>query len=396
MKRLWAIGLGAIALGLSSGAARAIIVEDPAVATNAPDAGPDWNFIYSYKRATAVTVAPNWVLTAAHVAFGTVASSQSNIVVNGTNYFPREIIYHSPVDDPNGRPKADLALVRFDKTFPGKYPLYTGTFPTLPPSSKLSVFVIGFGNTGTVGSTYWIDAGSGRGTRRWGSQRIDSVDTQRAYEITVPAYGWTTNRGVWMNFLLGDTPREAGTGLYDSGAGVFTLHSGEWKLAALVATRSAVAGSNNTYNSTFALDIPSYAAWIDRVTNPVADLDGDGIPNGWEQQYGSTTGLVATADNDLDGYSNSAEYEADTNPLVAASRPEVTGWNAAGDLTFFFNGSTGRVYQVLYTTNALTDSPLTWMPAQNPAVPGTGNPSSITITPAEGARFFRLKITFPP
>jgi hypothetical protein len=243
-----------------------------------------------------------------------------------------------------------------------------------------------------VFSAYYQDSTTGNtGTKRWGSNKIDYPNSAN-YDVQ-GSTGMTYNDGLALLFKLSETDYEAGVGIRDSGGGVFVNDAGTWKLAGIITTRY---GGPIDLTGTFAVSVPAYTNWIARVTNPAADLDGDGIPNGWEQQYGSTTGLVATADNDLDGYSNSAEYEADTNPLVAASRPEVTGWNAAGDLTFFFNGSTGRVYQVLYTTNALTDSPLTWMPAQNPAVPGTGNPSSITITPAEGARFFRLKITFPP
>ncbi|MFA7171835.1 MAG: hypothetical protein WC340_00220 [Kiritimatiellia bacterium] len=50
------------------------------------------------------------------------------------------------------------------------------------------------------------------------------------------------------------------------------------------------------------------------------DWDGDGIPNWWEARFSrSKTGLVATADDDGDGYSNYMEFLAYTDPTNACS-----------------------------------------------------------------------------
>lgn len=392
MKRLFPICLLAIVLGLLPGAARAIIVADNSVATNAPTGSwdVDWSNVYNYQGSSGVAVGSHWLLTAAHVADDLFSTT---LTINGTNYYQQEIVFHSAANDPAHSNKADLALIRYDKAFPNHYPLFTGTFPTqtFPVDRRRSAVLVGFGTTGSVFSAYYLDSTTGNGTKRWGSNKIDNpANANYDGQGTI---GMTYNEGLALMFTQGGTAYEAGVGIRDSGAGVFVNDSGTWKLAGLSTTRF---GGPTDFTGVFAISIPAYTNWIRRVTDPAADLDGDGIPNGWEQSYGSTTGLVTTADNDLDGYTNAAEYEADTNPLDLTSRPEVTGWNAPGDLTFLFNGSTGRVYQVLYTTNALTDSPLTWTPAHAPAVPGTGNPSSITITPAAEARFFRLKVTFPP
>lgn len=392
MKQRFAILGWIVAFGLSPGAARAIITADASVATNAPTGiwNVDWSNVYNYQGSSGVAVGPYWLLTAAHVGDDLFSTT---LTINGTNYYQQEIIFHSVAHDPAHSNKADLALIRYDKAFPGYSPLYIGSFPTqtFPKDKRLNAVLVGFGTTGTVFSSYYRDSTTGHGTKRWGSNKID-YPANANYDVQ-GATGLTYNEGLALLFTLSGTDYEAGVGIRDSGAGVFVNDAGTWKLAGLCTTRY---GGPTDFTGTFAVSVPAYAAWIDRVTNPAADLDGDGIPNGWEQRYGSTTGLVATADNDLDGYTNASEYEADTHPLEAASRPEVTGWNAADDLTIRFNGSTGRVYQVFYTTNALTDSPLTWAPAHSPAVPGTGNPSSITIVPADAARFFRLKVSLPP
>jgi len=51
-----------------------------------------------------------------------------------------------------------------------------------------------------------------------------------------------------------------------------------------------------------------------------ADTDGDGIPDWWELLHGGgATNMVATADDDLDGFSNLEEWIANTIPTNAAS-----------------------------------------------------------------------------
>jgi len=54
------------------------------------------------------------------------------------------------------------------------------------------------------------------------------------------------------------------------------------------------------------------------------DSDTDGLPNWWELAYfGSTTAAVTVADADADGATNLQEYLAGSDPLSAASKPEV-------------------------------------------------------------------------
>jgi len=63
-----------------------------------------------------------------------------------------------------------------------------------------------------------------------------------------------------------------------------------------------------------------------------SDSDGDGMPDGWEVQYGlnPTSGTDASADADLDGATNGAEFLAGTDPTSAASVPPSGGGAGGG------------------------------------------------------------------
>jgi hypothetical protein len=81
--------------------------------------------------------------------------------------------------------------------------------------------------------------------------------------------------------------------------------------------------------------------------NPNQSVVGDGIPNGWKQQYGLDPfdPTVAGADPDHDGMSNLQEYLAGTNPTNSASLLKITsltmtngnvrvGWSAVGGKSY--------------------------------------------------------------
>lgn len=375
--------------------ASAIVVADYGVATNAPTGewNVNWDYVYKYKNSSSVAVGSHWLLTAAHVADDTASST---VVVNGTNYYQQEIIFHAAGDDPEHANKADLALVRFDKEFPGYYPLYTGTFPTDPPGpddNRLNAVLIGYGVTGTVYSTYYTAVhytDPSKGTKRWGSQKIDYA-ASADYDIDpTPAVDMTYNDGLAQLFDLGETLYEAGVGTYDSGGGSFVNDGGIWKMAGI---NTSQYGGPTNFTGTFAVSVPAYETWATNVMNELGDLDGDGIPNYWEQQYGSTTGLATSADDDSDGFTNFEEWIADTDPTDSNTFLEVEGFFALTK-TLTFTGSTARQYQVFYTTNDLADPGLTWISNGVP-VWGEGSNTTIAVANTEDTVFYRIWVTLP-
>ena len=356
----------------------------------------DWSYVYNYKGSSAVAVDSHWLLTAAHVADD---GGDGLLTINGTNYYQQEIVFHLPSNDPKHTARADLALVRFDKTFPGYYPLYTNnTFPTYPgygQDKRLKVVLIGYGVTGTVYSTYYTTAAwnvspNGSGVKRWGSNKIDGYAIA---DYTLPSTTTaTTNDGMQILFTPGNTLYEAGVGVYDSGGGTFVNDNGTWKLAGI---NTVQYGGPTDFVGTFAVSIPAYAAWATNVINFAGDLDGDGLPNYWEERYGTITGLVASADSDGDTFNNYLEYVADTNPTNPASFFEMSGFLVSAAETVYFTGSTARQYQVFYTTNDLSATNLTWSAANTNKVWGAGNNSSITVTNMTDKAFYRLRVSLP-
>ena len=105
--------------------------------------------------------------------------------------------------------------------------------------------------------------------------------------------------------------------------------------------------------------------------------------------------MSPSEDSDGDNLSNYQEYIADTNPTNAASFFEMDAFAASTNQTIIFNGSTGREYQVFYTTNDLAATNLVWSAAHTNLIWGTGTNSSIPVTNTEEKAFYRLWVTLP-
>jgi len=366
--------------------ASAIVVADYGVATNAPtgDWDLDWDYVYKYKNSSSVAIGSHWLLTAAHVGDD---GALSTIVIDGVSYYQQQAIFHAAVDDPQHASKADLALVRYDKALPGYYSLYTGSFPT-QPSKKLDAVMVGYGRVGTVYSTYYTEAVSGNGVKRWGTQKIDGTAT--ADYDGGGTTGMTYNDGMQMLFTLSNTTYEAGVGTYDSGGGTFVEDGGVWKLAGINTTRySGTLG----FTGTFAVSVPAYETWATQMIDSVTgDADSDGIPNWWEEQFG--TNILASIDQDGDGFIGEEEYFSDTDPTDSTSFWQVEGTITSADQTFTFEGSTARQYQLFYTTNSLAVTNLIWT-AHGSAIWGAGSNTTLVVTNTENMVFYRMQTILP-
>ncbi|MCI0636593.1 MAG: hypothetical protein L0206_22135, partial [Actinobacteria bacterium] len=65
--------------------------------------------------------------------------------------------------------------------------------------------------------------------------------------------------------------------------------------------------------------------------NPVADADGDGLPDTWEStHFGNTTSQNGTGDPDSDGATNLEEFQAGTDPMDPASTPSSPSSSSGG------------------------------------------------------------------
>ncbi len=87
------------------------------------------------------------------------------------------------------------------------------------------------------------------------------------------------------------------------------------------------------------------------------DADFDGIPDDYELLYsGSTTGLVATADNDLDGLNNLQEWIAMTNPNDSNSYFRINTISASNQqATITWNSFSNRTYTIMGKSDLTND-----------------------------------------
>ena len=201
--------------------------------------GFNWNYVVNFNGSSSVAVDPYWLLTAAHVAddFG-----NTSVTVNGQTYNQVGEVYHAT---------ADLALVKLDRALSGFYAIYSGTYPTAS-KNRLSAIMAGYGVTGTVVDQYNYTFGSsGKGTERWGSNKIDG-------QLNYIGGTGKTNSGFLMYFNTADSSLEAGAGTGDSGGGVFVSDGGVWKLAGIMTDIS----TGSSQDAILAVNVQDYSSWI--------------------------------------------------------------------------------------------------------------------------------------
>ncbi len=130
------------------------------------------------------------------------------------------------------------------------------------------------------------------------------------------------------------------------------------------------------------------------------DSVGDGIPDWWRSQnFGgsgtsTTTNNCAACDPDKDGQSNLQEFLADTQPTNASSLLKIVAIsNRPPNTMTFFPSSTGRVYSLESTTNAIVGP---WSPVGGQSgIYGSGSITNLPDTNSPAATFYRIKATLP-
>ena len=146
----------------------------------------------------------------------------------------------------------------------------------------------------------------------------------------------------------------------------------------------------NVTGSSGTIAIGPYSVLIlSRQAHPDLDADGDGLRNGWEQEYFSDPLLAsATADNDGDGMNNLQEQAADTDPKSAASALRFIGLSVTNGTTSlqWIGGQNAR--QVIQQASAVGSSWTGIFTNQPP----TAITNTLTLSNTAGARFYRIQI----
>ena len=126
------------------------------------------------------------------------------------------------------------------------------------------------------------------------------------------------------------------------------------------------------------------------------DLDKDGMADVWEESYGlaiDPASSDALLDSDGDGYTNLAEYQADTDPNDPENHLQIEALMfETGSTVLEFMARTNRLYSLEYSTSLAEGS---WMNLTNISVNAQNQAQTITDSNLTSEmRFYRLVI--PP
>jgi len=238
------------------------------------------------------------------------------------------------------------------------------------------------------------------------SDAPDPITTVNAltYTIYVTNYGPSVATSVTVNDTLpaGVTP----SGAYITNLGTLAVGASTSAVIPVTVNGSTVGVITNSATiSSFASD-PNAANNTATTTTTIMDFDNDGnpnfndpdddndgIPDFWEILYGLNPFDPADAaiDNDLDTFLNIHEYIADTIPTNVNSFHHIVSFSNALLRYITFPSSTGRVYDLDYSTNLLQPG---WLPIIT-NLPGQPGITTIPDTNSAPFRIYRIGVELP-
>jgi hypothetical protein len=120
------------------------------------------------------------------------------------------------------------------------------------------------------------------------------------------------------------------------------------------------------------------------------DLDGNGVADGWEAQYGLTN-VTGSSDADSDAFPDRSEYLAGTDPTNSLSVFQILEMikSPAAECGLRWNANGGRSFRVFWS-----DALGLWSAEQSIMV-GPTNAWCDPADPKPAARFYRVEVELP-
>ncbi len=357
----------------------------------------EWSGNQSYWEYLGTPIARHYFITAKHTG----GTASWDFRYNGKTYTPI-----TQYEDAS----SDLEIWKVEEGFDSYAPIYTNS-----DENGRGCIIFGRGKIrGAVVETTRTNGwkwGALDSAMRWGTNRITGASTYLTSDFdgggsnecvvadkdSGGAHFIKDSAGVWrlagISYAL--VPGSFNTVASDTGAfpaacfdyrGLWYKSGSSWYYGS---------GGSPQEQTMYTTRISTRYGWITSVIGDELDQDVDLLPDWWESEHStSATGMVASADSDSDGFTNLEEWYADTNPTNSTLFFDNTGALTLTNQTFTFTGSTARKYQLLYTTNDLTDPGLTWTTHGSP-IWGAGAGTEIIVTNTEDTVFYRIWVTLP-
>jgi hypothetical protein len=279
----WILALGTLASTiLPTESARSATIRDDEPDSSylalgaSPEYAPVGTFVNSWGYTGCATlIAPNWVLTAAHVL---TAASSGTFTINGSSYTSSQLI-SNPGWNGTAFNGYDFGLVQLSTPVSGIAPatLYTGSDDLGPGGNYLTGTYVGFGFTGTGLTGYTTLDGQKRAFENVLDGNVGNPSLVLCSDFDNPA-GTANTFGSATPLAL-----EGCVAPGDSGGGVFVTIDSQTYLEGVIsfvaATHASAGNANSVYGDVSGSGrVSAVVPWIDSITGvpepPVAALAG--------------------------------------------------------------------------------------------------------------------------